>query len=338
MKKRKNKLGITIGDFNGIGAEIIIKTFKDSRMMDFCTPIIFSSSKIISFYRKLLKYHDFNFNVINAIKDAHPKKVNLLNISNEDINFNVGESSDNSGKYAYKSIMKACEALKNDEINSLITAPINKLNIKNYKNDFIGHTELLGKEFEGSPLMMMVSDIMKITFITGHIPISKLKSSITTKNIVTKTKIFNSSLKHDFNVLKPKIAVLGLNPHAGENGMLGEEEDKFISPAIKELQKLDILAYGPFPADSFFSDKNLSFFDGIIAMYHDQGLIPFKTTSFTQGVNFTAGLNIIRTSPVHGTAYEITGKGIANENSFRQAVFLACDIYKNRSLNLAKKQ
>ena len=338
MKKRKNKLGITIGDFNGIGTEIIIKTFKDNRMMDFCTPIIFSSSKIISFYRKLLKYHDFNFNEINAIKDAHPKKVNLLNISNEDINFNVGESSDNSGKYAYKSIKKACEALKTDEINSLITAPINKLNIKNYKNDFIGHTELLGKEFEGVPLMMMVSDIMKITFITGHIPISKLKSSITTQNIVAKTKIFNSSLKHDFNVLKPKIAVLGLNPHAGENGMLGEEEDKFISPAIKELQKLDILAYGPFPADSFFSDKNLSFFDGIIAMYHDQGLIPFKTTSFTQGVNFTAGLNIIRTSPVHGTAYEIAGKGIANENSFRQAVFLACDIYKNRSLNLAKKQ
>ena len=337
MKKRKNKLGITIGDFNGIGAEIIIKTFKDNRMMDFCTPIIFSSSKIISFYRKLLKYHDFNFNVINAIKDAHPKKVNLLNISNEDINLNVGESSDNSGKHAYKSIMKACEALKTDEINSLITAPINKLNIKNYKNDFIGHTELLGKEFEGAPLMMMVSDIMKITFITGHIPISKLKSSITTKNIVIKTKVFNSSLKHDFNVLKPKIAILGLNPHAGENGMLGEEEDKFISPAIKELQKLDILAYGPFPADSFFSDKNLSFFDGIIAMYHDQGLIPFKTTSFTQGVNFTAGLNIIRTSPVHGTAYEIAGKGIANENSFRQAVFLACDIYKNRSLNLAKK-
>ena len=327
----KIKLGISIGDLNGIGLEIIIKTFKDIRMMDFCTPIVFGSSKVASIHRKAILMQDFNFNLINNTKDANPKKVNLLNIFNEDIEINFGKATTKSGELSFNSLKKSSDALKNKEIDVLVTAPINKASIQDKITNFIGHTEFLQGNFEGESFMIMASEEMKIAFVTGHIPLAEVKKAITTKNIILKTKKLNTSLIEDFGVRMPKIAILGLNPHAGENGLLGEEENKYIIPAIKELKKEGVMSFGPYPADSFFTKKNLGNFDGILSMYHDQGLTAFKTLSFSDGVNFTAGLNIIRTSPVHGTAYEIAGMGLANEQSFREAVFMACEIHKKRT-------
>ena len=327
----KIKVGISIGDLNGIGLEIIIKTFKDSRMMDFCTPIIFGSSKVASIHRKAIAMQDFSFNIINNIKDANPKKANLLSIWNNDIEINFGEATTKSGELSFDSLKKAADALKNKEIDVIVTAPINKASIQQKLTSFIGHTEFLQGNFEGESLMIMVSERMKIAFVTGHVPLVEVKKSITAENIIFKTKKLNTTLVEDFGIRMPKIAVLGLNPHAGENGLLGREENEYIIPAVKKLKEEGIMAFGPYPADSFFTSKNLEDFDGILSMYHDQGLTAFKTLSFSDGVNFTAGLNIIRTSPVHGTAYEIAGQGIADEKSFREAVFTACDIYKKRT-------
>ena len=328
---KKIKVGVSIGDLSGIGLEIIIKTFKDNRMMDFCTPIIFGSTQATSIHRKALEMQDFNFHVIHDIKDINHKKANLFNIWNKDIDITVGTSNDQSGELAFDSLKRATKALKNNEIDALVTAPINKSSVKKKETSFIGHTEFLEENFEGDALMIMISEKMKIAFVTSHIPLNEVKNKITTNNIITKTKKLNIALVQDFGIRKPKIAILGLNPHAGENGMLGFEENEQIIPAIKKLKEKKILAFGPYPADSFFTSKNLTHFDGILSMYHDQGLTAFKTLSFSNGVNFTAGLNIIRTSPVHGTAYEIAGKGIADEKSFREAVFLACDIHKKRT-------
>ena len=327
---QKIKVGISIGDFNGIGMEVILKTFKDARMMDFCTPIVFGSTKAASINRKAIEMQDFSFNIINTIKDANPKRANLLNIWQDDIEIKFGEATTKSGELAFESIKKACDALKNNEIDVLVTAPINKASIKEKVSNFIGHTEFLQGNFEGKSLMIMVSDIMKIAFVTGHIPLSEVKKTISIENIIKKTNQLNQSLISDFGCRKPKIAIIGLNPHAGENGMLGTEEKEIITPAIQQLKE-EIMVFGPYPADSFFTQKNLQRFDGILSMYHDQGLTPFKTLSFSEGVNYTAGLNIVRTSPVHGTAYEIAGKAQANEQSFREAVFMACDIFKKRA-------
>ncbi len=327
----KIKVGISIGDLNGIGLETIIKTFKDSRMMDFCTPIVFGSTKVASIHRKAIEMQDFNFNIINTIKDANPKKANLLNIWNEDIEINFGTATTKSGELSFDSLKRASEALKNNDIDVLVTAPINKASIQEKVTNFIGHTEFLQGNFEGESLMIMVSERMKIAFVTGHVPLTEVKKAITIENIILKTKKLNTSLIQDFGIRLPKIAVLGLNPHAGENGLLGGEENESIIPALKKLKEEGIMAFGPYPADSFFTSRNLENFDGILSMYHDQGLTAFKTLSFSDGVNFTAGLNIIRTSPVHGTAYEIAGQGIADERSFREAVFMACDIYKKRT-------
>ena len=327
----KIKVGISIGDLNGIGLETIIKTFKDSRMMDFCTPIVFGSTKVASIHRKAIEMQDFNFNIINTIKDANPKKANLLNIWNEDIEINFGTATTKSGELSFDSLKRASEALKNNDIDVLVTAPINKASIQEKVTNFIGHTEFLQGNFEGESLMIMVSERMKVAFVTGHVPLTEVKKAITIENIILKTKKLNTSLIKDFGIRLPKIAVLGLNPHAGENGLLGGEENESIIPALKKLKEEGIMAFGPYPADSFFTSKNLENFDGILSMYHDQGLTAFKTLSFSDGVKFTAGLNIIRTSPVHGTAYEIAGQGIADERSFREAVFMACDIYKKRT-------
>jgi 4-hydroxythreonine-4-phosphate dehydrogenase len=327
----KIKVGISIGDLNGIGLEIIIKTFKDSRMIEFCTPILFGSTKVASFHRKAIEIQDFSFNIISNIKDANSKKANLLNIWDEDIEIKFGEATTSSGRLSFESLKRASEALKNKEIDVLVTAPINKASIQDKVSSFIGHTEFLHGNFEGESLMVMASEKMKIAFVTGHVPLNEVKKSITTENIVLKTTKLNTSLVKDFGIRMPKIAVLGLNPHAGEHGLLGEEENKYIVPALKKLKEDGIMAFGPYPADSFFTNKNLENFDAVLSMYHDQGLTAFKTLSFDDGVNFTAGLNIIRTSPVHGTAYEIAGKGIANEKSFREAVFMACEIHKKRT-------
>jgi len=327
----KIKVGISIGDLNGIGMEIIIKTFKDSRVMDFCTPIIFGSSKVAAIHRKTLEMQDFNFNIINDIKEAHPKKANLLNIWKQEVEIKFGEATTTSGEHAFDSLKQATQALKDKKIDVLVTAPINKASIQEKVSGFIGHTEFLQGNFDGESLMIMISEAMKIAFVTGHVPLTEVKKAITPQNILAKTEKLNNSLIQDFGIRKPKIAILGLNPHAGEEGMLGNEENDIISPAIKKMKENGIMAFGPYPADSFFTPKNLKSFDGILSMYHDQGLTAFKTLSFSEGINYTAGLNIVRTSPVHGTAYEIAGKGLADETSFREALFLACQIHKKRS-------
>ena len=313
-------LGITIGDVNGIGIEVILKTLKDKRISDFCTPVIFGSNKVISFHKKQLEIHDINFNIINSIDKIKKNKINLYNFI-EEAEVNFGKECNLAGKYALKSIQEACSAIKNKKIDVLVTAPINKHAIQKEVNSFIGHTEFLEEKFNGKSLMIMISDFMKIAFVTGHIPLSKVATTITSNIIIEKTKQFNYSLINDFMIRKPKIAILAINPHAGENGLLGIEDKEVIVPAIKKLQEDEILAFGPYPADSFFTNKNLSMFDGVLSMYHDQGLIPFKTLAFSKGVNFTANLNIIRTSPVHGTGFDIAGKNIANESSFREALF-----------------
>ena len=330
-KNQKIKVGISIGDLNGIGIEVILKTFKDSRMIDFFIPIIFGSHKVISEHKKALNIEAVNFNIINKINDASPKKLNLLNIWKKDIHIQLGNPSLISAEYAFDSLKSACKELKNGTIDVLVTAPINKATIQQKIKNFVGHTEFLENEFKGDSLMIMVSEYMKISFVTGHIPLSEVANIINIETIIKKATQFNNSLIKDFGIIKPKIAVLGLNPHAGEQGMLGRQEHNIIEPAIIQLKEKGILAFGPYAADSFFTQRNIKGFDGILSMYHDQGLIPFKTLSFSEGVNYTAGLKIVRTSPVHGTAYEISGKNKADEQSFRESVFLACDIFKKRA-------
>ena len=331
-QKMKTRLGITIGDSNGIGIEIILKTFKDNRMLDFCTPVIFGSNEILSQHKKILQIHNVNFNVVRDLKNLKHNKINLLEVLKNKADVKIGEKNIEGGDNAINSIDCAIDAYKKNKIDALVTAPINKSSIQKNKSDFIGHTEYLQNNFNGNSLMIMVSEVMKIACLTGHTSLSSVKNYISKENIIENLLILNNSLKKDFGKVKPKIAVLGLNPHAGESGMLGNEEIEIIVPAIDDTKDKDLLVFGPYSADSFFTTRNLSAFDGILAMYHDQGLIPFKTLAFDSGVNFTAGLDIIRTSPVHGTAFEIAGKGLANENSFRQAVFLACEIYKQRKL------
>tara|TARA_B100000282_G_C31700897_1_gene476261 strand:+ start:275 stop:1303 length:1029 start_codon:yes stop_codon:yes gene_type:complete len=331
-QKMKTRLGITIGDSNGIGIEIILKTFKDNRMLDFCTPVIFGSNEILSQHKKILQIHNVNFNVVRDLKNLKHNKINLLEVLKNKADVKIGEKNIEGGDNAINSIDCAIDAYKKNKIDALVTAPINKSSIQKNKSDFIGHTEYLQNNFNGNSLMIMVSEVMKIACQTGHTSLSNVKNYISKENIIENLLILNNSLKKDFGKVKPKIAVLGLNPHAGESGMLGNEEIEIIVPAIDYTKDKGLLVFGPYSADSFFTTRNLSAFDGILAMYHDQGLIPFKTLAFDSGVNFTAGLDIIRTSPVHGTAFEIAGKGLANENSFRQAVFLACEIYKQRKL------
>lgn len=336
--RKKIRVGISVGDLNGIGMEVILKTFMDNRMMDFCTPIVFSSSKTASFHRKLNEIKNFSFNIINSFKELNDKQANLLNCWKEDLEIKIGESCEKISKYAFISLEKAKQSLQNNDIDILVTAPINKSSIQKNQTDFIGHTEYLEQNFEGKSVMMMVSNNMKIAFVTSHVPLSEVPSLLTTEKICEKLKSINNTLIQDFGIRRPKIAVLGLNPHAGEDGMLGKEEDEIIIPAIqKSKEKDDVLSFGPYPADSFFTPTNLNRFDAILSMYHDQGLTPFKTLSFWDGVNYTSGLNIVRTSPVHGTGYDIAGKNIANAQSFRESVYLACDIIKKRRSYLSLK-
>ncbi|SFS46938.1 4-hydroxythreonine-4-phosphate dehydrogenase PdxA [Lutibacter maritimus] len=329
-KFEKIKLGISIGDFNGIGIEIILKTFLDKRMLDFCTPIIFGSTKLISTWQKTL-----NTNIpINGIKEADKaieNKLNVLNLWKEDIEVDLGNPSVFSGEYAFKSLEAATKALSNNEIDVLVTAPINKDNIQSENFKFPGHTEYLESQLEGESLMILMSDTLRIGLITGHIPVSKISETITSELIQKKVAILHQTLIQDFAISKPKIAILGLNPHCGDNGVIGTEDDTVIRPTITDIQQTGKIVYGPYAADSFFGSGNYKNFDAILAMYHDQGLAPFKTLAFGGGVNYTAGLNKIRTSPDHGTAYELAGKDKANINSFKEAVFSAIQIFRTRS-------
>ena len=331
-KKENIRIGITQGDINSIGYEIIIKTFMDERMLESTTPIIFGSSKAASYHRKALNINTFNLNLVKGAQHAVAHHANIVNIIDKEVKIELGKSTSTGGELAYMSLEAAVDALKKGHIDVLVTAPINKNNIQSDKFSFPGHTEYLAELFgEHDDLMLMIGNEIRIGVITGHIPLRQIPETITEDLILRKIRILHKSLVRDFAIEKPKIALLGMNPHAGDEGLIGEEEKNTIIPAINKANEEDILTFGPYPADGLFGTPNYRKFDGILAMYHDQGMLPFKALAFNSGVNYTAGLPIIRTSPAHGTAYEIAGKGLASPESFREAVYLACDIYRNRT-------
>ncbi|RYU87952.1 4-hydroxythreonine-4-phosphate dehydrogenase PdxA [Mucilaginibacter terrigena] len=327
----KPKIGISIGDVNGIGLEIIIKTLADTRIYDYCTPIVYGHTKVASFHRRNTEISEFSFNVTDHPANALHRKPNMINCWEEDVRIEPGQVTAEGGKYAYISLQRATDDLLAGHIDGLVTAPINKDNIQNAEFSFPGHTEYLQhRDSKTESLMFLVSETLRVGVVTGHIPVSKIAESITTDKIIHKLKLMNASLQDDFWVRKPKIAVLGLNPHAGDNGLIGNEEKDVIIPAIEEARNNDVLAFGPYSADGFFANGTYLQFDAVLAMYHDQGLIPFKQIAFESGVNYTAGLSFVRTSPDHGTAYDIAGKNMASEISFREALFTAIHIIKHR--------
>ena len=327
----KVKIGISVGDVNGIGLEVILKTFAESKMLDYCTPIIYGHTKVASFHRKALHMNDLVFNVINQPDAANPRKVNMINAWEEDVRIDLGVDNETGGKYALLSLQKATDDLINGTIDALVTAPINKNNIQSETFNFPGHTEYL-QERSGSSevLMFLISETLRVGVVTGHIPVLDVPKAITQEKIVKKIQLINDSLKKDFWIEKPRIAVLGLNPHASDNGLLGKEEAEIISPAIQEAFDKGIICFGPYSADGFFGNGTYKQFDAVLAMYHDQGLIPFKTIAFSTGVNYTAGLKFIRTSPDHGTGYDIAGKNLADPTSFMESVFAAIHIVEHR--------
>ena len=331
-------VGISIGDVNGIGPEVIIKALSDKRMLGLMTPVIFGSAKVISFYRKQLEYDRFNFMTIKGIDDIAYGKVNVINCWDEMVELEPGKVTEVGGNAAWLALKQATEALKEGKVDALVTAPINKHNIQNEEFTFAGHTEFLAKTFEVKDnLMLLVHQGLRVGVVTGHIPLQQVSQKLTREKVRHKIKMLEQSLRQDFGILKPTIAVLGLNPHAGEAGLLGAEEADIIQPVIDGLKQKGMLVFGPFPADGFFGNYLYQKFDGVMAMYHDQGLIPFKTLAFEEGVNFTAGLPVVRTSPDHGTAYDIAGKGEASPVSMREALYLACDVVKSRKMNEESK-
>ncbi|MCS7027946.1 MAG: 4-hydroxythreonine-4-phosphate dehydrogenase PdxA [Bacteroidia bacterium] len=326
------RIGITIGDINGISAEIIIKTFLDGSMLEYCTPVIYGSVKVLNYYRQYLKIEKFLF---QPIRQTQPnlalKKIYVLDVADNLDRVEVGKISANAGKLAAMALDMAVRDIQNGIIEAIVTAPIQKESMQLGGFPFPGHTEYFAHHFNSpNTMLFMIHESIRVGLVTGHVPVQNIVSALSTDKVLAKIQVMHQSLKVDFNIPKPKIAVLGLNPHAGENGTIGNEENEIILPAIKAAKKENILCMGPFPADSFFGSGNYKNFDGILAMYHDQGLIPFKILAFGEGVNYSAGLPIVRTSPDHGTAYDIVGKNKANEHSFRQAIFLALDILKNR--------
>ena len=327
------KIGISVGDINGIGPEIIIKAFADKRVLSNVTPIIYGSKKIFTEQHNLLELNNVAINYISSTHEASKKQVNVLQVWEDNFTLNPGEFSKIGGEYAYKSLKAATTDLASNKVDVLVTAPINKENIQSSGFDFPGHTEYLAKLSNvDEALMLMCGEDLRVGVVTGHIPLNSVSSALSEELVLDKIGQMNNSLVKDFMISKPKIGVLGLNPHAGENGLLGDEENKIIIPAIRKAKSMGILAYGPFPADGFFGSSTFREFDGVLAMYHDQGLIPFKSMTFGSGVNFTAGLPIVRTSPDHGVAYDLVGKNKASASSFRNAVYMARDIYTNREL------
>ena len=335
METAKLIIGITHGDINGIGYEIILKTMAEPRMLETFIPVIYGSSKVAAYHRKNLELQGLNLNVVNSIEEINHKRVNIVNCVDDEIKVEIGTSTEEAGKAAFIALERATEDLKKGALHALVTAPINKHNIQSANFKFPGHTEYLEQKFGGETpaLMMLVNDVMRVAVVTGHIPVSDVSKQLTEKAILDKLIVLNNSLKNDFSIGRPRIAVLGLNPHSGDEGVIGDEEQRVIIPAMKQAEAKGIICVGPYPADGFFGSGTFSKFDGVLAMYHDQGLIPFKTVSMDTGVNFTAGLSIIRTSPDHGTAYDIAGQNLASEESFRQALYLAYDVYQNRIWN-----
>lgn len=333
MSSEKIKVGITQGDINGIGYEVIFKALADPRMQEICTLVIYGSSKVAAYHRKALNLPTISFNSISNGREAHSKRINMVNCLDDNVRVELGKPTEAGGESAFLALEKAIQDLKNKAIDVLVTAPINKKVIQSEAFNFPGHTEYLASAFGGTPLMLMVSDLLRVGVVTGHIPVKDVSAAISQELIVEKLKILNQTLKEDFVVRRPRIAVLGLNPHAGDDGLLGKEEIETIKPALELAKKEGIMAFGPYPADGFFATDGFKKFDAILAMYHDQGLTPFKALSFSTGVNFTAGLPVVRTSPDHGTAYEITGQNVADEQSLLSAIYLAIDVYNNRQMN-----
>ncbi len=328
-REDKIVVGISIGDINGIGSEIILKTFEDPRMLEFCTPVIFASVKLMSFFKKHYEI-DINFHGIDKVEDIVPKKINVLNVWKEQVEISFGEENKIGGEYAIKSLKTAVNALKENNIDVLVTAPINKSNVQSESFNFPGHTDFLAQELGGESLMLMVSENLRVGLLTDHVAVKDVVKNITRERIDKKINTIYHTLVEDFKIEKPKIAVLGINPHAGDSGVIGTEDDTLLRPALDNIRKNGKIVLGPYAADSFFGSGNYKNFDAIIASYHDQGLIPFKTLAFGRGVNFTAGLNRIRTSPDHGTAFDLAGKNCANFESFREAVYCAISIYDSR--------
>jgi 4-hydroxythreonine-4-phosphate dehydrogenase len=331
-KGDKARIGITMGDLNGVGPEVLLKALSDNRLLSLLTPVIYGSSRAISFYKKSLNLEEFNYLQVKGRGQFAPKHVNVVNCWEDTIEINPGRPSTETGKAALKAIQQACLELKDGLIDALVTAPIDKKTINSEAFPFKGHTEYL-TQFFGSreSLMLMCSETLRVGLVTEHVALSNVAPLITKERILSKLSLLEQSLQKDFGISKPKIAVLGLNPHAGDGGLLGTEEEEIIRPAIIEFKNKGKLASGPFPADGFFGTDTVRRFDAVLAMYHDQGLIPFKAFNFDRGVNFTAGLNVIRTSPDHGTGYAIAGKNQADEGSMREAIYLAHDILKNRT-------
>lgn len=332
MKNNKIVVGITHGDINSISYEVIIKALMDPRILESFIPVVYGSPKVAAYHRKALNIDNFSFNTIKSPDEASYKKANIISCIDEEIRVELGKATDYAGKSSVQALEIATQDLAEKKIDVLVTGPVNKFNIQSDKFQFAGHTEFLEARFntEGA-LMFMINDFCRIGVVTGHIPVSKIADYITKDSIMRKARIMNTSLIQDFGIRKPRIAVLGLNPHAGDKGIIGNEEENEIIPALDALRIENILTFGPFPADGFFGAANYKKFDGILAMYHDQGLIPFKSMSHDGGVNFTAGLPVVRTSPAHGTAFELAGKDQASPDSFRKAIYLACDIFAARN-------
>jgi len=331
MTDNKIVVGISQGDINGIGLEVILKTLMEPALMDLCIPVLFSSQKTVSHYRKVLSMEEFNFHPLRDLNQIHSKKPNVFIGYEEEVNIELGKGTEASGKYARLSLEQATQALVNKQVDVLVTGPINKESMKVAGFNYPGHTEYLGEMLGGKPLMLLCSGKLRVAVATGHVPLKDVAQHLTSEKVLEKITALHSSMVKDFGIRKPKIAVLGLNPHAGENGTIGDDEKQIIIPAIKKAAET-MMVYGPYPADGFFGSGTFNQFDAVLAMYHDQGLVPFKTLAFNSGVNFTAGLNAVRTSPDHGTAYEIAGKNTADPSSFKEAIYTAIDVYRNREL------
>ncbi|MCS3530693.1 4-hydroxythreonine-4-phosphate dehydrogenase PdxA [Chryseobacterium sp. JUb7] len=329
-KNHKVRVGISIGDFNGIGPEIIMKSLADKTITDFFTPVIFGSGKLFTYQKNIFKLN-LNFNYINEASQAQAGKLNMVNLVKDNVTVELGAPTEESTKMAIDSLEAATEALLKGEIDVIVTAPINKDEMVKMGFKHTGHTGYFEEKFNKKGLMFLVTEDLKVAVSTHHIPIAKVAENISKEKIKKQIRVLNQTLIEDFNISRPKIAVLGLNPHSGDGGVIGSEEIEIIGPAIKELSDNGILAFGPFPADSFFQPNKYKSFDAVLAMYHDQGLAPFKTLAYEEGVNYTAGLPFIRTSPDHGVAYDIAGKNIADPQSFTEAIFTAIKIFKHRS-------
>ena len=340
MKERKKtRLGITHGDINGIGCEIILKTLNDARILELFTPVIYSSPKIIAYYRKAFGLSNLNTFSVRSADDAHDDRINVVNCLTDEVRVEIGKSTQQSGEAALASLQAAIAEIKSGMLDALVTAPINKFNIQSEQFSFPGHTEYLQSEFKsGQVLMLMICDSLRMGILTGHVPLSRVSELVTREKIESTLRLINRTMLEDFNIKRPRIAVMSLNPHAGDNGLLGQEEQNVIIPAIEKVKKDGILAFGPYPSDGFFGSDNYRKFDVALAMYHDQGMTAFKTLCFESGVNYTAGLPIVRTSPAHGTAYDLVGTDAASPDSFRQAIYLACDAVANRKLYHSLKE